>query len=440
MRALLVNPWIYDFACFDLFSKPIGFLKVASLLKEIGFQLDFIDCLDRLNPLMRKFKSKDNAFGCGSYYSEKVEKPLIFKDIPRYYKRYGMPPYIFDKLIKKIKTPDIILVSSGMTYWYKAVFEVIEILKRQFKGIPVILGGIYPSLCFKHAQKFSGADFVFKGKIKDFFKILERIFNKKFSFNKDFKNLAPLYELYPKLNYVSLRTSSGCPFRCSYCGWYLIDEEIYQIPYEEVFKQIFYFHKKFKIKNFAFYDDALLYQADKHIKPLLNLIIKNKLKLNFHTPNGLNALFIDKELALLLKRAGFVEVRLGLETSQSQLQKTTSKKIDNPTIKKVIKYLKSSGFTSDKIALYLLMGLPGQDFKQIEESLIFSHRLGVKVYLEEYSPVPGTLDYKRAGLSEDLDPLWHNNSVFTLYKGLDNYLRFQKLKDLNHKLNQKLIS
>jgi len=435
MHALLINPWIYDFACFDLFSKPIGFLKLACLLKELGFKLDYIDCLDRLHPAMKKLKSKDHPFGCGNYYNEVVEKPDIFKDIPRYYKRYGMPPYIFRDLIKKIKTPDIILVSSGMTYWYKGVFEVIDILKKEFKNVPIILGGIYPSLCFEHAKNFSGADFVFKGKINDFLSILEKIFNKKFSLDRDFKKLVPLYELYPKLSYISLRTSSGCPFRCSYCGWYLIDEEIYQIPYEEVFKQIYYFHKKLKVKNFAFYDDALLYNSDEHIKPLLKLIIKSKLNLNFHTPNGLNAIFIDEELALLLKKAGFVEVRLGLETTDPERQKITGRKIDNPTIKKVIKFLKKAGFLKDKIALYLLMGLPGQNFKEIEESIISAHNLGVKVYLEEYSPVPGTLDYQRSGLPKDLDPLWHNNSVFPLFKGLDNYLRFQKLKDLNHKLN-----
>ncbi|MCM8792167.1 MAG: radical SAM protein [Candidatus Omnitrophica bacterium] len=439
MRLLLVNPWIYDFACYDLFSKPIGFLKIAHLLKILGFSIDYIDCLDRLHPVMRKFKVKTTAYGCGNYYSEIVEKPAVFKDIPRYYKRYGMPLEIFKNLLKKIKKPDIILLSSGMTYWYKGVFEVIEILKNKFKNIPVILGGIYASLCFEHAQKFSGADVIFKeNKIDDFLNLVSKILNKELHFYKDFKKLRPLYEIYPKLNYVSLRTSGGCPFRCSYCGWYRIERDLYQIPYEEVFQQIEYFYKKLKIRNFAFYDDALLYNSDKHIKPLLKLILKNKIKANFHTPNGLNAIFIDKELAYLLKKANFVQVRLGLETANPNRQKTTGMKIDNLKIKQVVKFLKDADFNKDEIAIYLMMGLPDQTFKEIEESIYFAHSLKVKVYLEEYSPVPGTLDYKRAKLSKDLDPLWHNNSVFPLYKGWENYLEFQKLKDLNHKLNQEL--
>ena len=31
---LLINPWIYDFAAYDLWSKPLGLLYIAALLKS----------------------------------------------------------------------------------------------------------------------------------------------------------------------------------------------------------------------------------------------------------------------------------------------------------------------------------------------------------------------------------------------------------------------
>ncbi|MGE4358110.1 MAG: radical SAM protein, partial [Candidatus Omnitrophota bacterium] len=163
LSILMVNPWIYDFACYDLFYKPIGFLKIARLFSNLGCRIDFIDCLDRFHPAMMRFGQHTNIYGIGRYYYEVVNKPFIFRDIPRKYKRYGMPLSIFKSLLKKIKKIDLILVTSGMTYWYKGAWEAIEILKGCYPRVPVILGGIYASLCYNHALKFSGADFVFKG-------------------------------------------------------------------------------------------------------------------------------------------------------------------------------------------------------------------------------------------------------------------------------------
>jgi len=43
---ILVNPWIYDFAAYDLWSKPLGLLYLAGFLREYGFRIHLIDCLD----------------------------------------------------------------------------------------------------------------------------------------------------------------------------------------------------------------------------------------------------------------------------------------------------------------------------------------------------------------------------------------------------------
>jgi len=437
-RILMINPWIYDFAAYDLFAKPIGFLKIARLLWELGFKIDFIDCLDRFHPSISKLYFHTDIYGKGKYYSEVVEKPSIFKEIPRLYKRYGMPPYIFKNLLKKIKRPDLIMITSGMTYWYKGVFEVIEILKKKYPAVPIILGGIYATLCYRHALKYSGADYIFKGgDFKKLLDLLQKVLQKKISFDENKLNsLIPLYEIYPCNKYVSLRTSSGCPFKCSYCGWYILEPNVYQRDPEEVYQEIVYFYKKLKVRNFAFYDDALLYNPDEHIKIILRKILNLGISLNFHTPNGLNACFLDEELALLLKKTNFIQPRLGLESVSSKRQKLTGNKINNRTIIRAVKFLKKAGYDSSEIGIYLLMGLPDQSFEEIKESIHFAHSLKVRVYLEEFSPIPGTVEYIRAKLDENLDPLWHNNSVFPLYKGRENYERFQRLKDLNHQLNK----
>ncbi|RLD16220.1 MAG: radical SAM protein, partial [Caldiserica bacterium] len=47
MRILLVNPPVYDFACFDSFLKPLGLLYISQILKSKGFKVYLLDYMDR---------------------------------------------------------------------------------------------------------------------------------------------------------------------------------------------------------------------------------------------------------------------------------------------------------------------------------------------------------------------------------------------------------
>lgn len=81
MRALLVNPWVYDFKAFDFWNKPLGLLIVARLLKSCGFEIDYLDCLDRASPYYQT-NTRTDAFGRGKYLFEGVEKPRSSKKSP----------------------------------------------------------------------------------------------------------------------------------------------------------------------------------------------------------------------------------------------------------------------------------------------------------------------------------------------------------------------
>ena len=164
---LLINPWIYDFAAYDFWIKPMGLLSVGSILDMFGYQLSLIDCLDRFHPLQHsgkgKYKSSNKKYGTGKYYREPVEKPKILANIPRTYCRYGIHLDVFNLALSQVPQPEVVLVTSGMTYWYPGPFKVIEIVKKKYPKVPIVLGGIYATLCYDHAVKFSGADYVIKG-------------------------------------------------------------------------------------------------------------------------------------------------------------------------------------------------------------------------------------------------------------------------------------
>lgn len=424
MRALLVNPWIYDFKAFDFWNKPMGLLIVADILKKTGFEVDFIDCMDRLSPYY-KTKTKTDIYGRGKYYYEIVDKPQIFKKLPRKFKRYGIPEEIFISILKKIKRPDLIFVTSSMTYWYLGVFNAIRIIKNHFPETPVILGGLYATLCKEHAEKNSGADYVVPGNAEDcLIKFLKE--NGYLKNTIDRASIFPDFSLYDSLNYGVIITSRGCPFNCSYCATKILAPEFFNYDTKLIIQQINNLAKK--TNNIAFFDDALL--CNTKFPELLEKIIAENFRLNLHSSNGLHCRFIDKRIAQLMLKANFKTMYLSLETTNPDLQKKTGNKVNTNEFVRAVATLVKAGFAPNQIHVYLLYGMPGQDYEEIIEGIALCHSLGINPHLCEFSPIPFTDEFLRSGIRPDTDPLYHNNYFFTWYyqnKKLEIYTEIKKM-------------
>jgi radical SAM superfamily enzyme YgiQ (UPF0313 family) len=439
-RCVLINPWICDFAAANLWSRPLGLLKLAEYLSRFDLDMKLIDCTDM-------FKQK--RYGTGKYPKEIIEKPKILKEIPRYYARYGISAEDFKRILKSHLPCDLILITSIMSYWYTGVQEVISVIKAMSPDTPVLLGGIYATLFHSHAIKNSGADYIYKGHlIKNNADILSeraelprpcnretagRFSNsdletvitnfgcklKKTEHPKPYYNLG-LYQQYP---FAPLLTSSGCPFKCSYCASSILFDGFLQREPSDVIDEIMTLYG-LGVRDFVFYDDALFFEADSHMKIILKELISLELKTRFHCPNGVHARFIDDELAYLMKQTGFTTLRLGLETISEERQARTGGKIFNDDFAYAVRVLRKYGFTKEHIGAYLMYGLPGQGLAEVRDGVSFLKGLDVRVHLTEFSPIPGTPcweELKQKGvISDDIDPLLTNNTVFSfLFSGYD---------------------
>jgi len=408
---LLINPWITDFAAYNFWIKPLGLLYIASHLRGNGYRVTLIDCLD--------FQIKTRRYGDGNFFKKEIGKPLPVKSIPRKYSQYGIPEEILLKRFSILEEPDLIYVTSGMTYWYPGVFKIIEIAKKLFRGVPIILGGIYATLCYEHAKRFSGADIVFQGgRESDVLKLI--------SVQTQFRNPHsaiqidslpyPAFDLYPRLNYVCLATSRGCPFQCTYCASRFLTQGFTRRDPLKVVDEMEYWTMQCRIHNIAFYDDALLINPAQYFIPIMKEVIKRGIHCNFHTPNALHIKEIDEEVADLLFRGGFKKVRLGLETTNEAVQIETGGKVDNQEFREAIKHLKRAGYSDGEIGVYIMAGLPGQRVGEVEESIAFVKESGAKPILVEYSPIPQTPLFQKAKQFSQFDiekePLFQNNSIF----------------------------
>ena len=409
---LLINPWIADFAAYNFWIKPHGLLSVASLLRENGIRIKLIDCLD--------FTLTRKRYGDGKFYKVKIEKPPPIKSVPRHYSQYGIPEKLFREKLSDMGKPDLIGITSGMTYWYPGLFKTIEEVREVFRTVPIILGGIYATLCYGHAMKNSGADIVFQGRNElQLFKIISELLHFEIRIpNSELRNDElpyPAFDLYPELDYISIMTSRGCPFRCSYCASSVISGRFERKDPLKVVEEIEYWATQHHVRNIAFYDDALLINPSRHIIPILKELIKRNVQCNFHTPNGLHIKEIDREVADLLHQSGFKMIRLGLETSNEVTQIEIGGKADNRAFKEAVGNLKRAGYSEKEIGVYIMAGLPGQRVGEVEESIAYVKESGAKPMLVEYSPIPNTLLFEKAKKTSKFDlenePLFHNNSI-----------------------------
>lgn len=419
-RVLLVNPPIYDFTAYDFWLRPYGLLRVAGQLRgKAGLFL--FDYLDRRHPTLGS--PADDRWGRGPFRAEDVAVPSALASLPRRYRRFGLPRRLLAEYIAAHGPFDAVLVQTVMTYWYPGVQEVIEDLRRWAPGAAIALGGVYATLCPDHAVGL-GADLVVRGgDLQPLWELLGIEGN---------ADELPFWEGYPDLDTGVVKLTEGCPFRCTYCSVPAVYPRF--SGHVERALQEWAQLRRLGARRIAFYDDALLFKTKDLLLPFLREVVRQGADVELHTPNALNARFIDAETAVWMVRAGFRSFHLGFESDAYVWQKKTGGKVYSAELVQAVGHLEAAGIRRGDITAYLIIAHPQGVQQDVERSMQMAHELGIRVTLSEFSPIPGTPDGEACREWVDLDePLWHNKTAFPLvFLGAEEV---QRLKDLGRRLN-----
>lgn len=415
-QVLLVNPPIYDFTAYDFWLRPYGLMRVAGRMRQTC-SLTFFDYL---------VATKKDSWGRGRLAGKVVPKPKTFQDIPRNYRRFGRARTEFREYLRAraCSQPfDAVLIQTLMTYWYPGICEVIEDVRELLPSANIVLGGVYATLCAAHARAL-GPDLVIEG-----------------------SNLDPLWRLlaiqpepgppcYPETNpeVGVLKLTEGCPFHCTYCSAPLLWPGFLERPAADCLEELRQL-ASLGVKDIAFYDDALLYRADRVLIPFLQAAMQEGIQVRFHTPNALNARFMTPELARWMVQGGFASYFFGLESGAASWQTATGGKVNSEEFAAAVQYLRAAG--AEAIFAYIIAGHPDSEAQDLEQSIRFAHRCGARVLLSDFSPIPGTPDGQKCSPWADMgEPLSHNKTAFAIRRLGVDYLNC--LKELNHALNAQL--
>ncbi|MFC1503946.1 radical SAM protein [Spirochaetota bacterium] len=423
-KYLFINPPVQEFSCSNFYSLPYGMIHIMSEFIRNDIEFCFYDFLhEDFSYHDEKYKYKPN--GTCQYPEKDIEKPIIFKDLHRRYKRFGNSIASFDEFTKKNKInmeQTTCFVSLDFTYRALSIINFIDFLHTYgIKNEHIVIGGTAALLIKPYlAEILPGIRFYSPALLND-------ITGKKLQPGTDL--YAPDLSVYKTLSFIPFRISRYCPFTCSYCANEYLSEynsKYFDIhihtsisknkssEYAKTLKgHIKRYSQRFNTNIAVPLDDAFLYNID----VIEQIFTDNTYKI--YTPNGIHIHKIDPVTAPLLKKAGLAELRFGIESIGGKHQELSNFKLNNVDINKKIDLLIKAGFEKKQIRFYILYGLFDQTFKDVMDTIEFLKKTGCRINASGFSPVPYTEMYDRLNKKTDnlfdLHPELANNNTVPLW-------------------------
>lgn len=224
-------------------------------------------------------------------------------------------------------------------------------------------------------------------------KIVLNPFKKNFDINQTtirLDKINPDYYKIGKFRSLSLITSKGCPYHCSYCTANINCLSTFQQKnIQLIFNEIDYNVKKFQIQALNIEDENFSFNQDYAIA-----FLKEKIALfpdlRLYFMNGLHYTNLNEDLLMLLKQANLNNLNLALVDMENT--ELLSRAFNQKKFIQIIKKAKELDFL---ITIYFIAGFPGQNKANILDMIHFLKELNVVIGMSIYYPIPLTSLYQK---------------------------------------------
>jgi len=417
---------------------PLGLVSIATYLSLRNWDVKIIDCYAE-------------GFDSISYHNG--------------YKRIGLHGKKIVRCIDSYK-PNIIGIGCNFTNFIRGLLKLAEVCKENFPSIPIIVGGVHPTMDAVNIIKDKNIDIVVRGEgEKTLEEICERyIRGDKLTFVQGtvskhngkvivnpFRNpIEPLDEL-PVPSYKHLKmgiyledqiknrtipfakkvpvgfivTSRGCIHNCSFCSTSVMFRKFRFHSPAYIVKEIKYLIDEYGIKEVAFYDDCFNGSIER-VEKISNMLVDKKITIPWTVPPGLLIDKITTKLLLKMKRSGFYQVCFPLITGSSETTRYVGRPLDIKKAKDIVIECNKLGIRT--IGNFII-GFPYETEEQIEETINYALNSDldiINVYICQ--PHVGTKIYdifkKNSWLTEKDNT--GSNYFFTKYN-----TRYFKAEELN---------
>lgn len=391
----MIRSWIEDFSAYDHFAQPLGFLRIAERLIRSGYQVYYIDALRSEEDITA------DPIGTGveekiltGYRHVPIQKPITFVDVPRIYRRFGdTEQNIMDRL-QKLPDPAVVLMTSGMTYWFEGLERMMKAVRCLHPDVPVAIGGIYAGISTDHARDVFPGAAIFQGPADYvFYRWLTRLTGHFMDDQAVTEHIVPAWHLVPGLRYGVIETSRGCWNRCAYCFASGLNKGWSPVALESVRREIEFLVNTAHVRDIALYDDDLGCQTPQgleHFTSFLQMLSVMSLPIRWHLPNALGIDSISPTIAGLMKETGIQQPRLSLNHIDRHLDENGLDDTALEAFQTASTCLLEAGYETTALSTYIVTGFPDQKLNWIRKAVEQLIKRNIKPYLAQFSPIPGT--------------------------------------------------
>jgi len=374
------------------YSHPLGILYLASVARACGFNVKILD-------LHKKF--------CEMVWSKNIKYTSIQN-------------FLNEEIKQKILRykPVLVSISCLFSMASEVAHDVAAFVKSANANSKVLMGGGYPTNSTKEALQDNNLDLVIIGEGEHAFREIiclldkynpENFFNNpaiatRASLDKKIKPVGdkiqdlddlpyPAWDLFEKpMSYitgtnrtrsykvkerrcVSLYTSRGCPFYCTFCASHSVHGRKLRLhSLEHIFAEIDKLVKDYDINHLLIEDDIFNFNRKRTIDFCKGLIDRWGTRFEIEFPNGIYIPTLDNEVVKWLHLAGLRDVHIAVESGH-QYTLTNIVKKGGLTLEKIKKAIENLNRYDIIIRNFFIIGFPGETKEMIRKSLQFASDL-----------------------------------------------------------------
>lgn len=341
--------------------------------------------------------------------------------------------------------PPAVVGISALSFEAPAVHELAEAVKKEFKSVPIVIGGPYATTLPELVMRDENIDCAVIGEGEETFReYLEQYFHgeehprvagtmvrsegqaqrmEERPYIQDLDVLPlPAWDLLDIRRYfgltnfnrvyayrenMTIMTSRGCPFRCAYC------HNVFGLKFRarspvHVLDEIKALNRQFGVREYLIVDDTFNLNRPR-AKEICNGIIDIGIPLKFSFPNGLKADVMDDELIELLGKCGTYRICYGVESASPRILELITRKIDLEKTREVIaKTARESILTHG----FFMIGFPTETEEEMHKTIQYA--INSKLHTASFFivvPFPGTRLYDLASSGHQqsyIDGVYHH--------------------------------